>query len=109
MKQVPYKSNALKVGICFGLFTFAALSVCAGGMIEFSMNVGFLRWVLDVTAYAFTNKLLEKLIAAVAIGCLTGFAANMVAYGKAIKERRVHRTTRIHFTEAEGEDASRIA
>lgn len=107
MKQKKARTHAARIGIIFGAATFVALSFLAGGLIEFSYEVGFFRWFADIAVYTFTNKLIYKLIAAFAVGGFAAFAANMIAYGKAIKQ---HKIQRVQFNRAEEADHStRIA
>lgn len=107
MKQKRAKTHAARIGLLFGAATFVALSFLAGGLIEFSQEVGFFRWFADIAVYTLTNKLVYKLIAAFAVGGFAAFAANMIAYGKAIKQHKIQRV-QFHRTE-EAEQSTRIA
>lgn len=106
MAQKKRKSNTVRIGVIFGLGTFVALSLLVGGFIEFSREVGNLRWFLEVAAYTVMNKLVYKLIASFAVGVVAAFAADMIAYGKAIKQ---HKVQRVQFHQTEDKSSTRIA
>lgn len=107
MKQKKVNTHAARTGVIFGAATFVALSFLAGGLIEFSQEVGFFRWFADIAVYTVTNKLVYKLIAAFVVGGFAAFAANMIAYGKAIKQ---HKIQRVQFNRTEEtEQSTRIA
>lgn len=109
MKKVQRQISSWMVAIVFGLITFVALSVFANGLIEITRNGSFLSWIGEVTAYAVMNRLGSKLIAAIAVGCAAGFVANMIAYGKAVKQQRLHRTTHVRFAGSDDSDKTRTA
>lgn len=107
MKKTTQKRRAARVGLLFGAVAFVALSLLVGGLVEVSHEVGFARWLADFAVYTLSNKLIYKLVASVAIGGFAAFASNMIAYGKAIKEHKVHR---VRFQAKEETDSStRIA
>lgn len=98
----------LKMGLLCGTGAFIALSFLAGGLVEFSREVGFFRWLADMLTYTVLNKLGYKLAASVGIGATAAFIANMSAYGKAVKQ---HKVQRIQFRQEEEADSqtTRIA
>lgn len=87
---------------------FALLSVLAGGLVEFSQEVGLLRWLRDVLVYSLTNKLAYKLSASILFGLVAYFASSMIAYSRSLKNRRHVQATRVSFKPTDS-GMSRIA
>lgn len=98
----------LKMGLLCGIGAFILLSFLAGGLVEFSREVGFFRWLTDMVTYTVLNKLGYKLAASVGIGVAAAFITSMSAYGKVVKE---HKVQRIQFRQEEEADhkTTRIA
>ena len=99
--------QGLKMGLLCGLGAFILLSFLAGGLVEFSREVGFFRWLVDMLSYTIFNKIGYKLAASVGIGVAVAFITNMAAYGKAVKQ---HKVQRVQFRQEEDtESKTRIA
>ncbi len=98
----------MKIGLLCGTGAFIVLSFLAGGLVEFSREVGFFRWLVDMLTYTVLNKIGYKLAASVGIGVTVAFITNMSAYGKAVKQ---HKVQRVQFRQEEEADrqTSRIA
>ena len=79
------------MGLLCGICAFILLSFLAGGLVEFSREVGFFRWLVDMLSYTILNKIGYKLAASVGIGVAVAFITNMAAYGKAVKHHKVQR------------------
>ncbi len=99
--------QGLKMGLLCGIGAFILLSFLAGGLVEFSREVGFFRWLVDMLSYTILNKIGYKLAASVGIGVAVAFITNMAAYGKAVKQ---HKVQRVRFRQEEDtESKTRIA
>ncbi len=99
--------QGLKMGLLCGIGAFILLSFLAGGLVEFSREVGFFRWLVDMLSYTIFNKIGYKLAASVGIGVAVAFITNMAAYGKAVKQ---HKVQRVQFCQEEDtESKTRIA
>ena len=103
MKTMTNKSNTLLTGSLFAVAAFILLSVFADGLVEFSRDVGFVPWLLDVLVYSFFNKLAYKLVASVAIGGTACFVSSMIAYGKSVRQKRSTRAAAVRFQTAAGD------
>lgn len=101
MKQQNNNFIPLKAGCVAAVTTFVALTCLTNGFIEVSLDVGVWKWLGEMTSYALGNKLLEKLIASVAVGGVASLATHMISYGRLVKSQRRGRMTQLHFQQDE--------
>ena len=102
------RTHPLRAGLLAGAAAFVLLSVFAGGLVEVSPQVGTLAWLAETAAYAFVNKLPQKLVASLVVAVFAGFASSMIAYGKAVRARRA-KAAHLRFDAGSGPDLTKTA
>ncbi|MEM1485311.1 hypothetical protein V6615_10595 [Oscillospiraceae bacterium PP1C4] len=98
MKKNIQNTKSLVIASTVAAASFIVLTVFASGLVEFSYEVGMLRWMRDLLIYSFANKFGYKLIASSVLWVAVYFATTMVYYSKTVKAKKRARTTKICFT-----------